>query len=89
MQIMKKIIGGIFVATLVLGIDTWVFAYSNCKDEGTLNFDQMFPFMKEIHPNLSENELKNMYNSCHGINGAAPNKNFEQMKLQEIMMNNF
>jgi hypothetical protein len=49
----------------------------------------MFPFMKEIHPNFSENELKDMYNSCHGTNGAAPSKNFEQMKHQGMMMKNF
>ena len=45
--------------------------------------------MKEIHPNFSENELKDMYNSCHGTNGAAPSKNFEQMKHQGMMMKNF
>jgi hypothetical protein len=80
---------GSFIATLVLGIGTEVFANSNDVGEGTLNFGQMLPFMKKMPPYLSENELKDMYNSCYDTNGAAPSKNFEQMEPQGMMMNNF
>jgi hypothetical protein len=46
---------------------------SNVKDDQTSKdngFKQMLPFMKKMHPNLSEEELKSFYESMHGANGA-------------------
>lgn len=46
-------------------------------------FDCTLPFMKEMHPNLTEQEIKNMYDLCLSDQGQALNdmlstKNNEQ-----------
>lgn len=33
-------------------------------------FEQMLPYMKKMHPNLSNKELKDLFDSMHGANGA-------------------
>jgi hypothetical protein len=33
-------------------------------------------FMQEMHPDWSVQDIQDMYNVCHGTNGAAPSKNF-------------
>lgn len=74
---MKKLIVGIVTIALVLTLGSAVYAESNDGGQGTFNFGQMLPFMKQVHPDFSEQQLKDMYNNCHGTNGAAPSKNFE------------
>ena len=58
---MKKlmIVSGALVLVLALG--TGVFAATS-NDAG---FKQMLPFMKQMHPNVSEQQLEDMYKSCH------------------------
>jgi len=34
-------------------------------------FQKMLPFMKKMHPNLSDKELKSLLESMHGGNGAS------------------
>lgn len=80
---MKKVVVGLLAAGLVLGAGTAVFAAEGNQDgQGTMNFGQMLPFMKKAHPNLSEQQLQDMYNSCHGTGGAAPSENFQPMNPQ-------
>ncbi|MCR8644343.1 hypothetical protein NV379_16950 [Paenibacillus sp. N1-5-1-14] len=49
------------VAVLTLGIGTAAYAI----DAMPHSFKQMLPFMKEMHPEMNEAELEQMYNSCH------------------------
>lgn len=88
---MKKWTIGLLAAGLVLGAGTAVYAADNqTPGQGTFNFGQMLPFMQQMHPNLSEQQLKDMYESCHGTGGAAPSKNFQPMNPQNMpqgMMN--
>lgn len=39
------------------------------------NFEQMLPYMKKMHPNLSDEQLKALYEQMHGANGACSNVN--------------
>lgn len=88
---MKKMVVGLLAAGLVLGAGTAaVFAEGNGDGEGTINFGQMLPFMKKMHPDLSEQQLKDMYNSCHGTGGTAPGKDSQPVNPQtapQSMMN--
>jgi hypothetical protein len=34
-------------------------------------FEQMLPFMKKMHPNLTDDQLKNLYDQMMGANGAC------------------
>lgn len=76
---MKPVILTILSASLIFGASTSVFAEDSKEGKGTINFGQMKPMMEEMHPNLSADELKQMYNDCHGTNGAMPSRNFNMM----------
>lgn len=76
---MKKTALTLFSATLILGASTSVFAEETNDGKGTFNFGQMKPMMEKMHPDLSKEELKQMYIDCHGTNGAMPSKNFQMM----------
>lgn len=76
---MKKFIAGIISASLILGSGTAIMAAGNDSTDGLFNFGQMKPQMEEMHPDLTNQELKEMYESCHGTNGAKPSKNFNGM----------
>ncbi|MFE8699656.1 hypothetical protein ACFYKX_03350 [Cytobacillus sp. FJAT-54145] len=81
---MKKLFTSILTASLFLAIATATFAQDNEVENGVMNFGQMKPFMEEMHPELSEKELKDMYESCHGTNGAMPSKNFQHMNHMDM-----
>nr|WP_167521194.1 FAD/FMN-containing dehydrogenase [Paenibacillus timonensis] len=75
---MKKLWIGIATMALVMGIGTAA-AYAATTDNGTddsgnannpSTFEQMLPYAKQMHPNLSEEQIRGMYNSCHGSNGG-------------------
>ncbi|QIZ67754.1 hypothetical protein HF500_11270 [Geobacillus subterraneus] len=76
---MKKAAGGLLAMALALGAGTVVLADTN----GPLTFDQMLPHMKSMHPNLSEQQLQDMYNACHGGNGGKTGQ------PSQTMMNRF
>ncbi|WP_438823699.1 hypothetical protein [Bacillus sp. JJ1764] len=88
---MKKLAVGILSASLILGVGTVVFAQSNGYGNGTFNFGQMKPYMEKMHPDLTEKELKDMYEACHGTNGAMPSKTFQKMSTDNMddMMGKF
>ena len=80
----KKLAIGILTGAIILGgAGTYAFAVASddANGNGLLNFGQMKPFMEKMHPDLSTEELKDMYNACHG-EGGMMNSN------KEGMMNN-
>lgn len=74
---MKKIAIGILSAAFIFGAGTYAFAQDT--DDGLLNFKQMKPYMEKMHPNFSDEELKDMYKACHGDDGMMEDKNPEKM----------
>ncbi|PLR83650.1 hypothetical protein [Bacillus sp. V33-4] len=86
---MKKLAIGILSAAFIFGAGTYAFAQANNDGEGTINFGQMKPKMEEMHPDLSEKELKDMYDSCHGNGGTMrEEKTDNMMNDNNSMMNN-
>ncbi|RJG22451.1 FAD/FMN-containing dehydrogenase [Paenibacillus thiaminolyticus] len=71
---MKKVWLGITTVVLVMGIGTaGVYAASadnNTGDDRSF-FEQMLPHAKQMHPELSDQQIEQMYNSCHNGNGTG------------------
>lgn len=57
----KKWFAGLGIAVLTFGIGTAVYA-----DANQMSFQDMLPFMKQMHPGASEQQLNEMYQNCHG-----------------------
>ena len=76
---MKKLTLSLLGTALILGASTVAFAEEGTDGKGTFNFGQMKPMIEQMHPELSDEEVKQMYNNCHGTNGAMPSKNFNMM----------
>jgi hypothetical protein len=76
---MKKLILSFLGAALILGASTAAFAEEGTDGKGTFNFGQMKPLIEKMHPGLSAEEVKQMYNDCHRTNGAMQSKNFNMM----------
>ncbi|MBS8266050.1 hypothetical protein DYI25_16610 [Mesobacillus boroniphilus] len=76
---MKKLSLTIFSAAMIFGASTAAFAEEGNDGKGQFNFGQMKPIIEKMHPGLSNEEMKQMYNDCHGTNGAMPSKNFNMM----------
>ncbi|WP_458411910.1 hypothetical protein ACNQFZ_13760 [Schinkia sp. CFF1] len=95
----RKIVVGMLTAGLAFGaIGTVALAKELPSKEsiqelfkdGIPSFNKMLPFMKEMHPNLSDDQLKDMYQSCHGKDGKGgmmqnPNA---MPQVHKTMMNN-
>ncbi|GAA0135187.1 hypothetical protein YSY43_20270 [Paenibacillus sp. YSY-4.3] len=62
-----KTIAIIGAVVLTIGIGTAAYA----AEAGPSAFRDMLPFMKEMHPNLNDSQLEQMYNSCHQREGNA------------------
>jgi hypothetical protein len=43
-----------------------------------MNFGQMKPHMKDMHPELTDKQMEEHYKSMHGTGGAADSKNFQR-----------
>lgn len=82
---MKKILIGLTAAALVLGIGTAV--YAAAADSGL--FEQMLPMMKQMHPNMTDQQLQDMFNSCHsnGNGGTGMNGMMGSFQRGGGMMN--
>lgn len=52
---------------------------TNTKQDSNNGFEQMLPYMKKMHPNLSDEQLKALYEQMHGQNGACSNANGQGM----------
>lgn len=48
------------------------------KDKN-ITFDQMKPFMQKMHPDLSDQQLEDLYNSMHGTGGACSSQKGQGM----------
>lgn len=81
----KKLLVGILTGAFILGAGTLTFAQSNGEGEGLLNFGQMKPYIEEMHPDLSTQEQKEMFDNCHGEGGMMEDYNGENPR---DMMNN-
>ncbi|MBU8908735.1 hypothetical protein [Desertibacillus haloalkaliphilus] len=68
---MKKIIIGVLTGAVLLGGTTFVAANSNGSDGFT--FEEMKPFIEQMHPNLSSDQQEEMFNACHGEGGMMNN----------------
>ncbi|TCS77842.1 hypothetical protein [Tepidibacillus fermentans] len=44
-----------------------------------INFGQMLPYAKQMHPDLSTDQLKGLYESMHGTGGSSNSSNFQGM----------
>lgn len=60
----KKLTSLGIVIVLVLGIGNAVYAQSG-SDDGW-SFREMLSIMKEMHPDMDEQQMKQMYQKCHG-----------------------
>ena len=61
----NKLLAGIGITILSFGIGSAVYA-----DVNELNFQDMLPFMKQMHPGATDQQLNEMYESCHGSDGG-------------------
>ncbi|MBP1931113.1 FAD/FMN-containing dehydrogenase [Ammoniphilus resinae] len=71
---MKKFLFGGIVASLLLmgGIGAAWAAENVTPNVPDQNFfEEMLPFMKQMHPGMSEESYKEMYNYCHSNGGPA------------------
>ncbi|ACB84557.1 hypothetical protein [Natranaerobius thermophilus] len=64
----KKIIGVVLAVVIVFTTGTVVMGQGVNSNDISQGFRRMMPFMQEHHPELSESELKEMYEYCHGTN---------------------
>lgn len=48
-------------------------------EEGNANFGQMKSYMSEMHPNLDNQQLEEMYKGMHGTGGSSQSSNFRGM----------
>src|SRR5699024_11741252 len=61
----------LLTGAVLLGSATFVAAESN--GNGFFNFEEMKPYIEEMHPNLSPEQQEEMFNNCHGENGMMQN----------------
>lgn len=61
----NKLFLGLGAIVLTFGIGTAVYAEAN-----SIPFEDMLPFMKQMHPQATEQQLNDMYQSCHANNGG-------------------
>ena len=82
---MKKLIIGLMALMLVLGLGTAVYAAtSSNSNHGT--FEQMLPTMKEMHPDLTDQQLQDMFNTCQAA-GTGMQQMMNHSQHHGSMMN--
>ncbi|MGA8943663.1 MAG: hypothetical protein WB502_13275 [Thermoactinomyces sp.] len=72
---MKKIIAGFASLAIILGSGSLVLAETDANQDKNINFGQMKPHIEQMHPNLSTQERKQMFDVCHGKDGMMPAHN--------------
>ncbi|NBI30883.1 hypothetical protein [Chengkuizengella marina] len=63
---MKKRWISLLLVIMLFTIGTAVYAHETDQEISLFNFDEMLPFMEQMHPNWSDKQLEDMYNDCHG-----------------------
>ena len=61
---MKKLVTGIFSVILLLGLGTGVMAKADSISCTVKNFKEMLPLMKDMHPGLSDKQLRGLQKDC-------------------------
>ncbi|MNC46193.1 hypothetical protein D3C76_1180790 [compost metagenome] len=88
---MKKIWLGLITAVLIMGIGTaGVYASSVDNNKSSDNegfFEQMLPFAKKMHPDLSDQQIKEMFNNCHNGDGTGAKGMMGNFSGRNSMMN--
>ncbi|GGH21689.1 hypothetical protein [Paenibacillus segetis] len=82
----KKLIVSLSVIALTMSIGTAVIAAGN--NEGNYNnYEDMLPHMQQVHPDLNEKQLNDMYNNCHNNTDVKKqNSNAQNMMHSRGMM---
>lgn len=81
---MKKWAVGILSSALILGAGTVVFAAGTNSAGEENGFEKMLPFMQEMHPDSSREDLQEMYNACHNNGGMMDGAGQEEMHSENI-----
>lgn len=75
---MKKLVIGVLTGAVLLEGASFVAAESNGDD--FYNFEEMKPYIEQMHPNFSPEQQEEMFNVCHGEDGLMQNsKEFRGM----------
>jgi hypothetical protein len=82
----KKLLVGILSSAFIFGAGTLTFAQTNGEGDGLFNFEKMQPQIEKMHPDLTKEEQKEMFDSCHGEGGMMENFDGENASN---MMNQF
>ncbi|WP_217587673.1 FAD/FMN-containing dehydrogenase [Lentibacillus saliphilus] len=66
----KKVTALVFTSLLLFGMGGIVFAHDDTSNESNRSnddwgYEEMVPFMKDVHPNLSDEQFEQMYEFCH------------------------
>ena len=85
---MKKLWIGLMALVLVMGIGT-AGAYAATNNDYNDNgfFEKMLPYAKQMHPNLSEEQIKQMYDNCSTSNGKGMSGMMRNSQYSRGMMN--
>ncbi|AZS15500.1 FAD/FMN-containing dehydrogenase [Paenibacillus lutimineralis] len=85
---MKKFWIGFGVLLLVMGIGS-AGAYAASANNGNNSgfFENMLPFAKQIHPDLSNEQIEQMYNNCNKSNGVGMSGIKRNSQFRTGMMN--
>ncbi|WP_310828705.1 FAD/FMN-containing dehydrogenase [Paenibacillus pedocola] len=86
---MKKLWIGLTALVLVMGIGT-AGAYAATANNDTNDsgfFKKMLPFAKQMHPNLSEDQIKNMHDNCSTSSGTGMSEMMQNAQHGRSMMN--
>lgn len=86
---MKKLWIGLSALVLVMGIGTAgaYAATANNDTNGSSFFEKMLPFSKQMHPNLSEDQIKQMHDNCSTSNGTGMSGMMQNSQYSRGMMN--
>lgn len=60
----KKFLIGIVTMAFLLGLGNVAFA-NGLDGNGDWSFKNMLPYMQEMHPSFSDDDLEQMYNDCY------------------------
>lgn len=61
----KMLIGVTLTALLVIIGGVWVVEAVPPQETKEKTFEEMLPFMKKMHPDVSDETIKAMYDACH------------------------
>ncbi|CAM4372617.1 FAD/FMN-containing dehydrogenase [Paenibacillus typhae] len=86
---MKKLWIGLSALVLVMGIGAAGAYASTVNNEGSNSgfFKEMLPFAKQMHPSLSDEQLKKMVDHCSDSNRSGMSEKMQDSPFGKGMMN--